>query len=337
MARLDLALKLRRPVRLAWLSLTIACWLVAGFGAIGSTTPYLEIITHLALQLIWAAALLTIAALLLRRWQHAAFAGVLMLWQLWLVWPPQAATSLQPAAQDVRLRVIELNAWYFNSNFDDIAAYLRKSDADVIGLVEVSPGLKAALAGLRDRYPYQADCIDLDPRCEELLLSRWPIDRISAGRIDGQLPVIVSGRLHLAHETQIDIAVSHLIRPLTRRQPSSTASYLLQTAPTAQGEQAARLATRLTQLAPDAIILGDLNATPWSPLMAALRQAGQWQPETNIRPTWPSWALAPLRLPIDHVMTRGRVALISLAAGRILTSDHLPLEADIVIHGKTPE
>lgn len=337
MARLNLPQKLRRPARLAWSIVAIACWAVAIIGGIGRTTPYLEILVHLALQLCWTTAMLTIAALLLQRWRHAAFTGTLVLWQLWLVWPPQAVAPMQMTAQDVRLRVIELNAWYFNNRYDDITAYLRDSQADVIGLVEVSPGLKAALASLQDRYPYQADCIDIDPRCEELLLSRWPIDRISAGRIDGQLPVVVSGRLHLRHEIAIDIAVSHLIRPLTRRQPSPMASYLPLTAPTAQGEQAARLAARLAQLAPDAIFLGDLNATPWSPLMTALRQAGGWHPETDLYPTWPSWATAPLRLPIDHVLTRGRVELLGLASGPVLASDHLPLEADIVVHGKTPE
>ncbi len=160
---------------------------------------------------------------------------------------------------------------------------------------------------------------------------------MSAERVAGALPMVVTARLHLDHGITIDIALSHVVRPLTRRRPSATATYLPATAATAQSEQAARLALRLSQLGPDAIFLGDLNATPWSPLLRALRQAGDWHPETDIYPTWPSWASAPLRLPIDHVLTRGRAELTGLTSGPDVASDHLPLEADVIVHGKSPE
>ncbi|HEX9447175.1 MAG TPA: hypothetical protein VF920_04320, partial [Dongiaceae bacterium] len=149
MAHLNLPQKLRRPARLAWRTAVIICWAIALIGWLGRTTPYLEIAVHLALQICWAATLLTIAALLLQRWRHAVVAAILALWQLWLVWPPAApapiATPTVAAATDARLRVVELNAQYFNMRYDDILAYLRGSKADIIGLVEVSPALKAAL------------------------------------------------------------------------------------------------------------------------------------------------------------------------------------------------
>lgn len=313
------------------------CWALAAVAQLGKTVPYLDITIHFALQLCWAGAMLTIAALLLRRWRHAVVAATLVLWQVWLVWPASSTPAIAPAAPGVKLRVVELNAWYWNKNSADIVAYLNSSNADVIGLVEVSPELRAGLAPLYARYPYHADCVTTDPHCEEMLLSRWPIDQVSAERVDGLLPLVVSARLHLAADITVDVAVSHLIRPLIWWGPPKGSRYLPNTAPTIQAEQAARLAKRLGQLGPDAIFLGDLNATPWSPLLVALRQAGSWQTETEIVPSWPSWGSAPLRLPIDHVLTRGKVELTGLASGPILSSDHLPLEADIFVHGKTPE
>jgi len=313
-------------------------WLLALIGLIGKQTPYAEMTQQFALQVCWTAVLLTIAALLLRRWRHAAIAGLLASWQLWLIWPSAATPIIPPHADGVRLRLIELNAWFYARRSDDIVSYLGNSNADIIGLVEVSPQLKEALTSLYDRYPYHVDCVGgADDHCEEMLLSRLPIVESSAGRLDGRLPVVVSARIQVTPTTTIDVAVSHIIRPLTLLQPQPAAAFLPETPPTAQGEQTAHLARHLTQLGPDAVFLGDLNAAPWSPIVKALRAAGNWHSETEISPTWPSWASAPLRLPIDHVLTRGQVLLTSLTAGPVLSSDHLPLEAELFIPGKTPE
>jgi len=337
MSLAEIARKLRRPARAAWLIATSLAWLLALIGLVGGTVPYAELALQIAAQLCWAGSLLTIAALLLRRWRHAMIAGLLALWQLWVIWPPAVSPVVAADAPGIRLRVIELNTWYRNNRNDDIVAYLGNSNADIIGLVEVSPALKAALAPLDQRYPYHVDCIGSDRRCEELLLSRLPIVQSAAGRVDGHLPLVVTARLHVAPTVDIDVAVSHISRPLTFHRPGPAAIYLPGTAPTAQGEQVARLAGRLAELGPDAIFLGDLNAAPWTPLLKALRTAGNWHGEAEISPTWPSWASAPLRLPLDHVLTRGKVVLTNLTSGPVLSSDHLPLEAELFIPGKSPE
>lgn len=333
----EIARKLRRPARLTWLMATGVAWLLALTGLLGATLPYAELALQIAAQLCWAGTLLTLAALLLRHWRHALIAGALALWQLWLIWPATSTPVVASDAPGQRLNVIELNAWYLNPGGDDIVAYLARSKADLIGLVEVAPQLKARLAQLDALYPYRLDCIGADQRCEEMLLSRRPLTPISAGRIAGRLPVVIGAHLEVAPGRSIDVAVSHISRPLTLRQPDAAARYLPKTAPTAQGEQAARLAGYLGQLGPDAVFLGDLNAAPWTPLMTALRSAGSWHPETEPSPTWPSWGSAPLRLPIDHVLTRGQVVLTGLATGPVLSSDHLPLEAELFIAGKSPE
>lgn len=337
MTILNLARKLRRPVWLAWLIAASICWSLAAISAFGKTIPLLDIAIHFSLQICWISTILAITATIMRRWRHATVMAILVLWQFWLVWPTAMIPTTAARTSGAQLKVIELNAWYWNKRPDDIVAYLGKSNADIVGLVEVSPKLQAALAALYSRYPYHVDCIGADPHCEEVLLSRWPIDRITAGRVDNHLPIVVSARLHLPGDLQVDIVVSHIIRPLNWWLPRPDTDLLPQTAPTLQGEQAALLAKRLAQLGPDAIFLGDLNATPWSPLMKALREAGSWHPETKINPSWPRWGPLLLRLPIDHILSRGQVDIVSLNTGPDLSSDHLPLEADVIIHGKTPE
>lgn len=337
MSLAEIARKLRRPARLAWMVVAALAWLLALISLVGRTIPYAEMALQFAAQLCWTGTLLAAAALLLRRWRHAVIAGALALWQLWVIWPPASTPVIPADATGHRLHVIELNAWIYAPRIDDIVSYLRNSNADFIGLVEVSPQLKTALAQLFDRYPYHLDCVGDDDHCKEMLLSRLPLTPLSASRIDGKLPVVVAARLEVAQDITLDVAVSHIIRPLTRLQPDPAARLLPGTAATAQSEQAAHLADDLARLGPDAIFLGDLNAAPWTPVVKALRQAGDWHPETEISPTWPSWGSAPLRLPIDHVLTRGKVVLTGLASGPVLSSDHLPLEAELFIPGKTPE
>jgi len=337
MSLAEIARKLRRPARHTWLAAAGLSWLLALIGLVGRTVPYAEIAVQVAAQICWTGALLAAAALLLRRWRHTVIAGALALWQLWVIWPTGTTPVIAADAPGHRLHVVELNAWIHDTRIDDIVGYLRNSNADVIGLVEVSPQLKAALAQLFDRYPYHLDCVGDDHHCKEMLLSRLPFTPISAGRVDGKLPVVVGARLQLATGITLDVAVSHIIRPLTFLQPEPTARFLPGTAATVQSEQAARLADYLARLGPDAVFLGDLNAAPWTPMLKALRAAGSWHPESEISPTWPSWASAPLRLPIDHVLTRGKVVLTSLSAGPALSSDHLPLQAELFIPGKSPE
>ena len=79
------------------------------------------------------------------------------------------------------------------------------------------------------------------------------------------------------------------------------------------------------------IVAGDFNTTPWSPhfrdLLAAsgLRNAAQGQ---GWIATWP-WAFWPARIPIDHVLARGPIAVEDLRRGPSIGSDHYPVIADL--------
>ncbi len=329
-----LTARLRRAARYAWYTTLTFVGLGALAGSLGSQWWPTAIFIHFALQFCWIAGLLTLAALLRRRWRSAAVAALLSLWQLWILWPQAApATGSETVAT---LKVISLNTWYRNTQYDGMIRYLRASDADVIGLVEVTPRLKAALAGLHDLYPYQADCIDTVPLCEEVLLSRRPLRNIAAGRLEGSRPVALSAQIDLPGGP-VDFLVTHLSSPLvgllSNHGDQSQFSAEPQESP--QAEQAARLTRHLTTLGPDAILMGDFNAAPWSPILQELRLAGGWHPNHNLAPSWPRWLSAPLRLPIDHILARGRAEVVAFDTGPALASDHLPVVADIVLHRET--
>ncbi len=343
--------KLRRAARYAWYTTLVLVGFGALIGSLGSRWWLTGILLQFALQFCWIAGLLTLAAMLRRRWRSAAVAAALALWQLWIVWPSPlsnaiAADRVPAVGSDVAatLRVVSFNTWYRNTRYEAMIRYLRSSDADIIGLVEVTPGLKAALGALRDVYPYQVDCLDSVPQCENMLLSRQPLKNVAATRLEDRRPVVLSAEIDLPGGP-VDLFVTHVSSPLIglvpeeyppenrsgdgRRPTVTLADILAGTSP--QMEQADRLARYLATRGPDAILMGDFNSAPWSPVMRDLRQAGNWNPDRNLAPSWPRWLSAPLRLPIDHILARGRLRVTAFDTGPALTSDHLPVAADIVL------
>lgn len=290
----------------------------------------IAIFPHLALQLCLIGAVLALLALPGRSWRGFLIAGLLALWQGWIVWPPAAPTGSAIAAEAPisnasTLKVVSLNTWYRNTRYDNLVQYLRGSGADVIGLVEVTPGLKAALTSLRDLYPYQADCVGTVKKCEEMLLSRLPLHDVAAQRVEDMRPIVVSARLDLPGGP-VTVAVTHL---------SSSLNGLIEIehaeGDIAQEGQVARLDKYFASLPADAILMGDFNATPWSRILTEMRDGGGWRSNAGLNPSWPRWLPMPFRLPIDHIFGRGRVTVTRLETGPALTSDHLPVVAEIAI------
>ena len=81
----------------------------------------------------------------------------------------------------------------------------------------------------------------------------------------------------------------------------------------------------------DAVLLADLNTTPWAADFQAARaagwtsaRAGHWPTRTWRDPSQP-W----LRWPIDHVLVRGEVGVQDFRVLPTIGSDHLPLLVDL--------
>lgn len=288
--------------------------------------PLASVAEHFALQILLGAGMLLVLALALRRWRWLCVFLVIVLIQIWTIHPywPRIASLVSPMAQETRLKIVSLNVWYSGDSYQAVRDYLSASDADVIGLVEVTPRWKAELAALRADYPYGVDCVGADARCEEMLLSRHPFINSGAARIDDRLPVLAWGEIDLPRFGPVTVAVTHLIWPLNPGRDGAAASDLPQLV---QAEQAAQLMSGLARLPADLILMGDLNAAPWSRVQQALRETTGLDNAGFLALSWPTWGPAIIRLPIDHILARGQARVISFAAGPDVGSDHLPVEA----------
>jgi endonuclease/exonuclease/phosphatase (EEP) superfamily protein YafD len=282
-------------------------------------------------------------ALVLRRWRWLGVVVAVALIQIWTIhpyWPHLASAgnaavaAPQPiSGKDDAIKIVSLNVWVRSDRFEEVRQYLAASQADVIGLVEVTPRWKAELAPIFALYPYRIDCVGTQPGCQEILLSKRPFTRSGAAPINGRLPFLTWAELAPPEShpdaPPVTIAVAHIARPLVAdpgRQPP--AMILDEGLPDLiQTGQADLLAARLRSFGPDLILMGDLNAAPWSRVQHALRQASGLDNQGYLAPSWPSWLPGVIRLPIDHVMTRGQPRLLSFEPGPDVGSDHLPVEA----------
>jgi endonuclease/exonuclease/phosphatase (EEP) superfamily protein YafD len=76
------------------------------------------------------------------------------------------------------------------------------------------------------------------------------------------------------------------------------------------------------------IVVGDLNATPWSFAFKDLLEDGQLidsERGFGLQGTWRAHWSAPFRLPIDHVLHTRDFVTVRRELGPVLGSDHLPL------------
>jgi endonuclease/exonuclease/phosphatase (EEP) superfamily protein YafD len=78
------------------------------------------------------------------------------------------------------------------------------------------------------------------------------------------------------------------------------------------------------------VVLGDLNCTPWSHAMTLIQTEGVLGYRT-LAPAWePTWySIAPLAIPIDHVLCTAPLVVETRQIGPDLGSDHRSVLVDL--------
>jgi endonuclease/exonuclease/phosphatase (EEP) superfamily protein YafD len=232
--------------------------------------------------------------------------------------PPLASRFRAPfgataaAAGERTLSLVTFNLEHDNPHKAEAVAWLSAVDADVIVLEEVDPAWAAALQGVAGR-PHRA-VFPQDGHFGVALLSDVPI-RDAVTRSTGAIPTTTLVAAVGDEHDPLRLLVTHTMPPI---------------APEHAEERARDLADVAALVGPGprrTVLAGDLNAPPWAPVLrellatTGLVDSGRG---FGLQPTWPA-PLAPVGIPIDHVLVSPDVAVVEREVGPDLGSDHRPV------------
>ncbi|MGW2278453.1 endonuclease/exonuclease/phosphatase family protein [Streptomyces sp. NPDC001770] len=261
---------------------------------------------------------LTTTVRALRSWAVAAVALLLIVAQVWLVTPRFVSDSAAVPPSAARLRVATLNTDEGAADPAAVVEMVRAERIDVLA-VEQTParGLDALdRAGLGALLPYHA----LHPEYDSSIYSRTPLTGADTTDIDTVWPQTTAG-ITVGGRTVRLVAV-HTYYPLGNPGRWSRDMYSL--AVLAQDD------------GPDAVFLGDFNATLDHAPMRSLLAAGLTDTHAELgegwAPTWPVGAgIAPPLVQLDHVLHGSGLVGVSVREHTVPGTDHRAVVAELAV------
>ncbi len=287
---------------------------VSVLGFLGDGWWALDLFAHFRLH--YALLVLPMLVYLLKKrdWRWALAAGLVLTLNAGFVAPLLWTASPAPKdARSVKLLVVNVNR--SNLDFESVAKFIRKTDPDFVGLVEVHGRWLEELAVPLETYRYRA-AIPRDDNFGIALYSRHEL--LLNDVIEQPLTQFPTVRgIAKVHGERIQIAVVHLPPPISEKWSRARDAHLRQWAKM-RADSTGRF-----------VLMGDFNATPWS---AAFRKVvhstGMRRAGPGVAATWPS-PLGFLGIPIDHVLIDGKLAPRSVEVGPDVGSDHRPLLVEL--------
>lgn len=306
------------------------CWLglaailaVIMLGRLSFMAIYLDWFSHFPTLYLLGAILFTIVLLVIRRWASACFGLVVVMLCLVLLLGPFTARHIRPGpTSEVRLVVAIANVLVSNPKAKEVIAGLP--DADVIGLLETPPSWTSALDTAEARWPQQWRDLQNNPSGMSVL-GHTDIESVDWFTLTpGEMPA-----LHMELDLQgeeVHLLVVHTMSPQSVSKLKT------------RDAQFKKLAQVINDLKGNLVLIGDLNASTWSPSLTTLLY------ETGLRAsratsgmsgtlmgTWPSRFPSFLRVPIDHCFIRGNIESLSNELFDIPGSDHVGLLVELAI------
>jgi endonuclease/exonuclease/phosphatase (EEP) superfamily protein YafD len=299
----------------------VALALLAGF--CGSLHPAFDSFSHFRLHLAGLLAVLSLAALVRRRFA-AGIVGLAMAatGPASILLPPRGAAfpaaAALSSAEEAAYTLLHLNLRHDNARPGAVLSLIGHRKPDVISLNEVTAEWRARLSLIAHAYPHRIFCHHGDGKFGVALLSRRPFAVSPQGACNRKGNFAAIALDFGGRETMI--GTLHLDWPWPFTQP----------------HQIETLAPRLKTFGETGILVGDFNAVPWSETVRQIAEAGGFRIVRGIGPTWlhrflPAGLLPVIGLPIDQVLAKGRLSTLSVTRLEYVGSDHRPLLVTFVL------
>jgi endonuclease/exonuclease/phosphatase (EEP) superfamily protein YafD len=204
-----------------------------------------------------------------------------------------------------------------NQRYDLVIASINKYRPALLVLEEVNERWLYELARLRGDFPHAIE----QPRDDNFgiaLFSRIPLNSNKIVYLGGTEAPSITAQLDVGGR-RLTVLGTH---PLP---PGNSENFRLRNE---QLSDAARFVRSQTSCV---VVLGDLNATPWSYYFQRfLKESGLTDSSKGrgLHTTWPA-GLNPLRIPIDHCLVSPEIGVVNRMTGNNVGSDHLPIVVDL--------
>jgi endonuclease/exonuclease/phosphatase (EEP) superfamily protein YafD len=303
------------PLLLFHLALAgIAAAILAGF--LGFLHPAFDTFSHFRLHLAAGLFVVSLASLAFRTRTPALAAMLLALGAAASCWQafPSASASARAAAGELH-SLLFFNMRFDNSEPQRVLDMIRRHDPDLVVLTEYSRMWEARLVTLEKDYPHRYHCAEWRDVGGTILFSRFPVEPgyCHAYAALGLVRAQIGGR-------PVTIGAAHMRWPWPASGP----------------RQLEALRPALAQIGPDALVAGDFNATVWSHAMRKFANHGGLEIVPGIGPSWiaspvPASLARFAGLPIDNVLAKGAVEIVSARTLAPEGSDHLPLLVEFAV------
>ncbi len=303
-------------------TLSILTLLVSCTGELGGWFLWAELTGHFHVQYMFAATFLLSVSLLLRKWRWVVVCGASVLLNVIYLWPYLVPQPDVPIQAETALTIYLANVHSANTNVHAILDGIAENDPDVVILQEVSPRWMAELAALTNTYPIVYEEAHHEGNFGIALWSRLPLEEVQVRDIGPASVPSIHCKVLMRDGSRVSLMATHPVPPIR-------ASYYRM-----RNEQLASVATWLNEQPGARVLVGDLNMTMWSPFFRELEADTNMLSTRRGRGILPSWPhgrllLAPLRIPIDHVLISSELACTSFRMLDPTGSDHLPLVVEI--------
>ncbi len=295
----------------------IPSWL----GLLGGWNWLLDLLSHFRWQYLLASAVILAWA----GWQKQRMVAVVAMLTLVLNGALVGRLALHGDVQastlaaDFSLRVVSLNVLTSNPDKQAALDYLMASNADVISLLEVDQQWLDAMQPLRQKYPYQL-AYPLSNNFGIAMFSRKPWEKAEVLHLG--MPSIEAIITHQGR--RIVIIATHPMSP-----GGSGRSVM-------RNRQLELLAEHVARLHDPVLLVGDLNATPWSAGMRIIT-SGKLGFRSLVPPWQPTWRWRSLfAVPIDHALASAPLVITRRSVGPDVGSDHRSIDVTVGWEGEAP-
>ena len=305
-----------------WL-LTILVTILSIAGYFGRYNLYLEFASGYKLQLLITGLCASIYFALTKKnriiFAIALLCVVLNLAEIlpWYFHRPQITNleNYQP------LKVLSYNVLWSNQQYDQAIALVTGQQPDIAVFQEAQPPWSNALTALKTDYPYHISV----PKLKIEVYSKLPLEHTRI-KLYGTYRGLVISDLTIG-DRQIKFIVTHAYPQLYYgREGWQIRNQHLEVG----------IGEYVGQLQQPVIVIGDLNASMWSPFYRSMIQTSDLvnaRQGFGIVPTQsaiaPQWKL--LAAPIDHCLISPEILVQNFRSGKNIGSDHLPIITDLLI------